>query len=100
MRSDEVYELGNIIGNKPDNVDRIGKLAAAERVLAAGYIKTAGPTPRRLGYIVVDRGGIMVGNQHKYLESAQAFADEWTADCKSAGMDWDYRVAEIFEATP
>ena len=100
MRSDEVYALADVIGNKHNNVDRIGKIAAAERVLAAGYVKTAGPAPRRLGYIVVDRGGIMVGNQHKYRESAQEFADEWTADCKLAGMDWDYRVAEIFEATP
>jgi len=50
-----------------------------------------------LGYIVVDRGGIMVGNQHKHRESAQAFADEWTSDCKTAGIDWDYRVAAIME---
>jgi hypothetical protein len=50
-----------------------------------------------LGYIVVDRGGIMVGNQHTHKESAQAFAEEWTADCKTGGIDWDYRVAAITE---
>jgi len=50
-----------------------------------------------IGYVVVDRGGIMVGDQHKYQESAQAFADEWTADCKTGGIDWDYRVAGIVE---
>lgn len=60
---------------------------------AAGYRKG-----NVLGYIVVDRGGVIVGNQHKHKESAQTFADEWTADCKTAGIDWEYRVAEIVEA--
>lgn len=55
--------------------------------------------PKPIGYIVVDRGGIMVGNQHKYKESAQAFADEWTADCKTSEIDWDYRVAAIVEVS-
>jgi hypothetical protein len=64
-----------------------------DALLVAGYGKA-----EVLGYIVVDRGGIMVGTQHKHRESAQAFADEWTADCKTAGIDWDYRVAEITEA--
>ena len=67
----------------------------ADAILAAGYRK-----PKVLGYIVVDRGGIFVGNQHKHRESAQAFADEWTADCKRSEMDWDYRVTEIVEARP
>lgn len=65
----------------------------ADAIRAAGYRK-----PSVLGYIVVDRGGVMVGNQHKHRESAQEFADEWTADCKTAGIDWEYRVAEIVEA--
>lgn len=52
---------------------------------------------KALGYIVVDRGGTMVGKQHKHRESAQAFAEEWTADCKTADIDWDYRVAQIVE---
>ena len=99
MTRDEIHALADVIGNKPDNVNQIGKLAAAERVLAAGYSRCGCETPKRLGYIVVDRGGVMVGDQHKYRASAQEFADEWTSDCKAAGMDWDYRVAEIFEAT-
>jgi hypothetical protein len=62
---------------------------------AAKKLKDA--SPRTLGYIVVDRSGIMVGGQHKYSESAQADADEWTEDCKAGGVDWDYRVVELTE---
>jgi hypothetical protein len=51
-----------------------------------------------IGFIVVDRVGILVGKQFTNRDAAQAFADEWTADCKAAGIDWDYRVAEIVEA--
>ncbi|MFF1382818.1 hypothetical protein ACFVWT_04555 [Arthrobacter sp. NPDC058288] len=66
---------------------------SAAAVRAAGYRK-----PKVLGYIVVDRSGVMVGNQQKHRESAQAFAEEWTADCRTAGIDWEYRVAEITES--
>ena len=55
------------------------------------------PELKTIGYIVVDRGGVMVGKQHTHKESAQAFASEWTADCKTAEIDWDYRVAQIVE---
>ena len=51
-----------------------------------------------IGYIAVDRDGQIIGKQFANREAAQAFADEWTADCKAAGIDWDYRVAEIVEA--
>jgi hypothetical protein len=66
--------------------------AIADAILAAGYRK-----PKVLGYMVVSRRGSMVGNQHEDRESAQKVADEWTADCQTAGIDWDYRVAEITE---
>lgn len=52
---------------------------------------------KTIGYIVVDRKGSMVGKQHMNKASAQAFAAEWTADCKTAEIDWDYRVAQIVE---
>lgn len=68
-------------------------LDVAAHILSAGYRK-----PKVIGYIVVDRGGILVGKQFKHREAAQAFADESTADCETAGIDWDYRVAEIVEA--
>jgi len=51
-----------------------------------------------IGYIAVDRDGQIIGKQFANREAARAFADEWTADCKTAGIDWDYRVAEIVEA--
>ncbi|GAA3399383.1 hypothetical protein [Pseudarthrobacter polychromogenes] len=73
----------------PD-VDLAGPLA--HHLQSLGYRK-----PKVIGYIVVDRGGIMVGHQHKHRESAQAFADEWSDDCKTAGIHWEYRVAEIVE---
>jgi len=55
--------------------------------------------PKVIGYVVVARDGKIVANQFKCRDAAYAFADEWTADCKTAGIDWDYRVAEIVEAT-
>ncbi len=69
-------------------------LRAAAAILAAGYRK-----PAVLGYIVVDRDGSMVGPHHENEVSAQTFAAEWTKDCKDAGIDWEYRVATITEAT-
>ena len=91
--SNERDELHALIENTFDDVSAVYD-ALTDAILAAGYRK-----PRTLGYIVVDRGCVMVGNQHKHRESAQAFADEWTADCKTDGIDWDYRVAEITEAS-
>lgn len=55
--------------------------------------------PRVLAYVVLDRDGQIIGKQFTNRPAAQAFADEWTADCKTAGIDWDYRVAEIVEVT-
>lgn len=61
-----------------------------------GYYRL--PQPKVIGYVVVDRDGQLIGKQFQNREAAQAFADEWTADCKTAGIDWEYRVAEIVEA--
>lgn len=68
---------------------------AADRLLVAGYRK-----PEVIAHVVVDREGHVIGKQFKDREAAQAFADEWTADCKTAGIDWEYRVAVIAEDTP
>jgi hypothetical protein len=73
----------------PEQQDR----ELADAILAAGWR----PPARIIGYVVVDRDGNLIGKQFKNLEAAQAFADEWTADCKTAGIDWDYRVAVITE---
>jgi hypothetical protein len=77
---------------KKSPVEQDRELAAA--ILAAGYSK-----PTILGYVVVGRDGHMIGAQHSTSEEAQAMADEWTKDCEVAGVDWDYRVAEIVEAS-
>ena len=50
-----------------------------------------------IAYVALARDGKIVGQQFADRDAAQAFADEWTADCKTAGIDWDYRVAEIVE---
>jgi hypothetical protein len=65
----------------------------ADDVMGAGYRK-----PKVLGYVLVSRGGSMIGDQFSDRAAAQARADEWTNDCKAGGVDWDYRVAEIVEA--
>jgi hypothetical protein len=54
--------------------------------------------PEVIGYVVVDRGGKLIGQQFENREDAQARADAWTSDCTYGGVDWDYRVAEITEA--
>jgi hypothetical protein len=66
--------------------------AAVKAILAAGYRK-----PRVLGYAVVDRAGAAV-HTFKNRTTAQQVAEESTRDCKEAGIDWDYRVADIVEA--
>lgn len=67
---------------------------AVEAILAAGYRK-----PKVIVYLVISRDGRVIGEQFADREPAQTRADEWTNDCKTAGIDWDYRVAEIVEAT-
>jgi hypothetical protein len=81
--------MGHGMVSRPEQGNR-----AADAILAAGYRK-----PRIIGYAVVDRDGHMIGKQFKDVDAAQAFADEWTADCKTSGIDWDYRVAAITEVT-
>jgi hypothetical protein len=54
---------------------------------------------KTLGYVVVDRGSQIIGQQFRSREAALASAAGWTADCETAGIDWDYRVAEIVEFT-
>jgi hypothetical protein len=68
--------------------------AYADVILAAGYRK-----PQVLSYIVVSRDGQPIGKSFPSRDLAQKRADEWTNDCRVAGVDWDYRVAEIVEAT-
>jgi len=68
---------------------------SAEAVRTAGYSK-----PRTITYVVVDRdGGLVTDFPGGDKEAAQSFADEWTANCKSVDIDWDYRVAAVTEAT-
>lgn len=69
-------------------------LQTAGDLLRAGYRK-----PAILGYVIVGRDGQMLGAQYPTKDAAQAMADEWTKDCDEAGVDWDYRVAEIVEPT-
>jgi hypothetical protein len=73
----------------------MGTTEITDIILAAGYRK-----PKVIAYVVLDRDGQMIGKQFTDREAARAFAAEWTADCKAAGIDWDYRAAEIVEATP
>ena len=65
----------------------------ANHLMGLGYRK-----PKVLSYVVVGRDGGFVQDFGLDRPAAQAFADEWISDCKTAGIDWDYRVAEIVEA--
>lgn len=67
----------------------------SEAILTAGYSK-----PTILGYVVVGRdGGFVTGRSYSTRTEAQAIADEWTVGAKTNQIDWEYRVAEIVEAT-
>lgn len=90
-------ELLNIIrrARKPwatNTEHRASQASQAEAILSSGYTKSI-----LLGYVVVGRDGHMLGAQYPTKGEAQAMADEWTKDCKEAGVDWEYRVAEITE---
>lgn len=65
----------------------------ADAVLTAGYRK-----PVVLAYVVVDRNGKLIKDFGQDKATAQEFAIESTGTCEDAGIDWDYRVAEIVEA--
>jgi hypothetical protein len=91
MSNTEREELARIIGGKL--ITRSSMTETAGSVIAAGYRR-----PKVLGYVVVSRDGRMLGHQFGDRAAAQARADEWTNDCKTGGVDWDYRVAEIVEA--
>ena len=53
-----------------------------------------------VGYVVISRDGRVIGEQFGDRADAQTRADEWTNDCKAAGVEWDYRVAAIAEFQP
>ncbi|MFJ7748694.1 hypothetical protein ACIQXM_01910 [Arthrobacter sp. NPDC097144] len=67
----------------------------ADGLLGKGYRKQV-----ILGYVVVGRdGGMVTGSSYSTHTEAQAKADEWTVGAKTNQVDWEYRVAEIVEAT-
>lgn len=82
---DELYALADVIGDKPANVDKIGKIAAARRVLAAGYRKPRTITTAEeldalaVGSIVLDCTG----------DAARKFRGGWrTTVAEPDGTAW------------
>jgi hypothetical protein len=66
----------------------------ADAILTAGYTK-----PRIIGYVVVDRDGGFIRDFGLDIIAATGFVSEWSEDCKTAGIDWEYRIATITEAS-
>ena len=97
-----VQDLASIIGEQVDHQSpQADCVTCADVNRAAAAVDTMGyRKPVVLAYVVVDRLGVMIGSQSATRAEAQAVADEWTTTCKEAGIDWDYRVAEIVEAAP
>ena len=66
----------------------------AHATLADGYRK-----PTLIQYVVVTQdGGVYDCSFGQDRERAQSVADSATADARSVGLDYTYRVAELVEA--
>lgn len=64
----------------------------ADRMVAMGYRKA-----EVVSYVVITRDGRFVKDFGGDKTAADDFAADSTGDCSDAGIDWDYRVAEIVE---
>jgi hypothetical protein len=85
-KKNELYGLADIIGDKPANVSQIGKIAAARRVLDAGYRRARTITTIEeldalpVGSVILDPIGLSLHKNEFTGWRASNGATEITAD--------------------